>query len=550
MTFLKVLGAVGALSLVIALGAVPLGQRDAHALEHAHGSSPVTWTCSMHPQVSEDAPGECWICGMDLVPQGKDGDGDGDAVEKRTTKTVHVCPMHPQIVEEEAGTCSICGMDLVEKEIEVEGEPEDPAPPAREILYWVAPMDPNYRSDSPGKSPMGMDLVPVYAGAEKTAGLVEIDPVVVQNMGVRIATARRMTLTRSVRTVGQVIPAEDRLSVVNLRFSGWIEKIFVDETGGKIAAGDPLFAVYSPELLAAQDELLVALRTSGPASGLARAARRRLELLGLRGWQIDMIVKEGKSRPTLTVPAPRDGHVLHKNVLEGAHVKAGTDLYRIADLSTVWVEAEVYEHAAGLIEVGAKVELQLTFQPGEVRTGEVAYVYPTLNERTRTLRVRIELSNEDLSLKPGGFATVSIATPGQPETVVVPTEAVIHSGRRELVFVALSLGRYEARTVRTGLSGDGYQTEILEGLREGERVVVSGQFLLDSESQLKEAVQKMLAARLHARSPEGQVQGIADDDGSKSGGGGYWTCGMHPEVVQEEPGTCPICGMDLTFEEN
>ncbi len=482
--------------------------------------------------------------------------------EEGQADTYWTCGMHPQIVEDHPGTCPICGMDLIEKKRAVApgAETNKAAGKAagkkkeRKILYWVAPMDPSYRSDKPGKSPMGMDLVPVYEDDGSSGSLIKIDPVVVQNMGVRIGIVRRERLHRSIRTVAQVLPAEDLLSVVNLRFSGWIEKIHADETGVLVHAGDPLFTIYSPELVSAQDELLVAIRTAGPGSALARSARRRLQLFGLRPWQIERIVKQKRSSATLTITAPRDGYVLHKSVVEGAHVKAGTDAYRIADLSRVWIEGEVYEYDAPMVRLGAPVQVQLTFQPGEPLEGKVSYIYPTLNERTRTLRVRVELPNPDLRLKPGSFATLNIESDTGDPTLVVPTESIIHSGTRDLVFVAVSLGRYEAREVQVGRSGDGYQTEIKSGLREGERVVTSGQFLLDSESQLQEAVAKMLESRLHAGSPEARVEGLEKTEAKATEGGekkdgGYWTCGMHPQVVEDHPGTCPICGMNLEHVE-
>lgn len=473
-------------------------------------------------------------------------------------KTLWTCGMHPQILQDEPGTCPICGMDLTPKKVTSTAtsaaKTADTNKGQRKILYWVAPMDSSYRSDQPGKSPMGMDLAPVYedGGSE---GVVRIDPVVVQNMGVRTAVVQRKALSRQVRTVGQVVVAEDRLSVVNLRFSGWIERIYVDETGVYVKRGQALFEVYSPELQSAQEELLVALRTSGARSGLASAARKRLELFGLQSWQIDRIIKEKSARPTLAVTAPRAGYVIHKNALHGARVSAGQDLYRIADLSKIWVDAEVYEYDAAFVELGAPVEVELSFQPGEFRQAKVSYIYPTLDMKTRTLKVRIELENRDLKLRPGMFATVEIEAENRAAVLVIPTEAIIHSGTRQLVFVAMDLGRYSAREITAGLVGSGHVTEVSAGLVEGERVVTSGQFLLDSESQLQEAVQKMLAARLQYREVQPKVAERAEADsqpGKKAhqhddeSGGTYWTCGMHPQIVQEEPGTCPICGMDLT----
>lgn len=419
----------------------------------------------------------------------------------------------------------------------------------RKVKHWVAPMDPTFVSDKPGKSPMGMDLVPVY---EESGGgsTITIDPTVVQNMGVRIKRVNKGTIFRHIRTVGTVDIAENQLSVVNLRYSGWIERIYVDETGVLVKKGRALFDIYSPELVSAQEEYLVALRGADPESPLVKSARRRLEFWDLSSSQIQRIGEQGKAVRTISVVAPQTGYVLHKNVVQGARVKAGADLYRIGNLSKIWVNAEVYEFDSPWVQLGQRASMELSFQQGQSYEGKVAYIHPTLNTKSRTLRVRLEFDNPGLALKPGMFATVQIEAQGKSDVLVVPTEAIIHSGTRQLVFVAIELGRYEVRELSTGIVGDRYVTEVLSGLTEGERVVISGQFLLDSESQLQEAVEKLLAARLHAK--EKRLEGSEASEAPEhvhdaaEGGDTYWTCGMHPQIVQDGPGTCPICGMDLT----
>jgi len=363
----------------------------------------------------------------------------------------------------------------------------------RKVKYWRAPMDPNYIRFEPGKSPMGMDLVPVYEDeAGGGEGMVKIDPVVVQDIGVRTALVRRGPISHDVRTIGQVEVAEDELSVVDLRFGGWVDHLYVDTTGEAVRRGQVLFDIYSPDLVAAQEEYLLALRGGGPHSPLARSARRKLELWDIPASDIDAIAKAGKARDTLPIRAPDSGFVLEKHIVQGDAVKQGEDLYRIGNLDRIWVTAEVYESDAPWVKVGQTARMSLTYQAGEELTGEVAYVYPTLDHKSRTLRVRLEFPNPGLKLKPGMFATVRIQTQARPDALVVPTESIIHSGEEEIVFLALGKGHFAARDVTTGVVGEHHLTEIRSGLREGDVVVTSSQFLLDSASQLQEAAQKML----------------------------------------------------------
>lgn len=412
-------------------------------------------------------------------------------------------------------------------------------PDERRIKYWVAPMDPSFISDEPGKSPMGMDLVPVYEGEDGSGSpnSVVIDPAVVQNMGVRTARAERKTLFRHVRTIGEVEVAEDELSVVNLRFSGWVENIYVDKTGEPVEKGDTLFDIYSPELLAAQGEFLLALRTQGAKSELARSARRKLELWDVGKRDIDAIANAGKARRVLPIRAPRSGFVLEKSIVDGAHIKAGSDVYHIGDLSKIWVTAEIYEHDAPWVEVGQPAQMELTYEPGKTIEGRVAYIYPTLDKTTRTLSVRLEFANPDNRLKPGMFATLYIQFQRREGVLAIPTEAVLHSGLRQIVFVTRGDGHFEPREITTGLVGDRDGTEVLSGLDEGDLVVVSGQFLIDSESQLNEARSKLLE-----RKKRGGVPAAASTEADAFA---RWSCPMHPEIVGEEFGRCSICGMDL-----
>ncbi|MCA9672593.1 MAG: efflux RND transporter periplasmic adaptor subunit [Myxococcales bacterium] len=479
--------------------------------------------------------------------------------QKSKDKKLYTCGMHPNVVQEGPGKCPICGMNLTPMKSSTSGGGGGGKKGKRKILYWRAPMDPTYVRKKPGKSPMGMDLVPVYADQvdKKT---VSIDPVVVQNMGVRVAKVKRRDLTQQVRTIGEVVVAEDKLSVVNLKFSGWIERLYVDQTGVRVRAGQALFRIYSPELVAAQEEYLLAVRSSSKDTPLARSARTKLKLWDLSDRMIDAIAKRGKALRTLTIRAPRSGYVLHKNVVQGARAMAGQDLFRIGKLSAIWVHVQAYEFQAPWIKVAQPATMELSFQRGKLYQGKVSYIYPTLNERTRTLTVRLEFVNPQLRLKPGMFTTVRIKTRPKKNVLAIPTEAIIHSGERQLVFVARDVGKYEARQIVTGLTADDNLTEVTSGLMEGETVVVSGQFLLDSESQLREAVQKLLAARLHKKSKSkpgaaagsgsgsaahaGHQHGSASQGAPKKGKLDY-TCSMHPQISEPKPGDCPICGMKL-----
>jgi len=372
---------------------------------------------------------------------------------KALTETLYSCGMHPHVIQDEPGNCPICGMNLTPMKSEVETQ-----------------------------------------GRETREGLIEIDPVVEHNMGVRVAPVEKGSISRRVRTFGEVEVAENLVSVVNLRFSGWIEELFADETGRYVERGQPLFSIYSPELVTAQEEYLLAV--DDDRGGLARAAVEKFRLWGLPVSVLEEAARSGEASRTVVIRSPRSGYILHKNAVEGAAVKAGADLFHIAGLDRIWVHAKIYEIDAPWVTAGANADLELPFQPGKTYKGEVGFLYPTLDRGSRTVEARLEFDNPDLELKPGMSATVSIKTRPSEDTLVIPSEAIIHTGERKLVFVARTGGgKYEPREIITGQAGDGSVIEVLSGLTAGEQVVVSGQFLLDSESQLREAVRKMLEVR-------------------------------------------------------
>ena len=359
-----------------------------------------------------------------------------------------------------------------------------------EPLYWVAPMDPSYRRDGPGKSPMGMDLVPVYEDAA-TAGdtsVIRIAPEVVNNLGVRTAPVAYAALPTRIRTVGYVQYDEDRLIHIHPRVEGWIEKLHVKASGDPVEAGQPLYELYSPQLVNAQEEYLLALKRDNPR--LVEAARDRLLALQLAP---DIVARLGRDRTvqqTVTFFAPQGGVVDNLNIREGFYVMPGTTLMSIGVLEDVWVEAEVFERQAPLVKVGLPVTISLDYLPGRQWRGRVDYVYPSLDEKNRTLRVRLRFANEDRTLKPNMFAQVEIEADPVEDALVVPREAVIRTGGEDRVVLALGQGRFRSTAVKLGRVGE-RDAEILEGLVAGDTVVVSAQFLLDSESSKRADLMRM-----------------------------------------------------------
>ncbi len=380
----------------------------------------------------------------------------------------------------------------------------------KKVKYWAAPMDPTYIRNEPGKSPMGMDLVPVYEeeGDEKEpASTIRIDPVTIQNMGVRMARVKRKPLVKNIRTFGNITYDERRIYAVNTKFNGWIEKLYVDFIGEKVKKGQPLFEIYSPELVTAQEEYLLSLHHNESlkespypsiregAQRLLNASRTRLRYWDLTKKQIKKVENTGNVQKTLTIYSPANGVIIKKIAFQGHHVKAGEHLYEIADLSKVWVDVDIYEYELPWIKKGMSAEMELSYISGKIFTGKVLYVYPFLTAKTRTARLRLEFPNPDYQLKPNMYANVNLKSAVSEDSLVIPQEAVIDSGVRKVVFVALGKGKFQPREVKLGLEGNDYEFQVLEGLKENEQIVISAQFMLDSESRLREAIQKMLEVR-------------------------------------------------------
>ncbi len=366
-----------------------------------------------------------------------------------------------------------------------------------EILYWVAPMDANYRRDKPGKSPMGMELVPVYANASGDSGdsgdsgKVIIAAEVIQNLGVRTATVERSALQRVIDTVGYVEYDETRVSHIHLRTEGWIEQLVAHSEGERISKGEQLLALYSPELVNAQEEFVQALALGN--NTLTRASRERLVALGIPADQVKQLEKTRKVRQNIAIYSPQDGVVSKLMVRLGMYVTPKTQVMSLADLSSVWLIAEVFESQADWVKVGQTAEVSLAFLPGRIWEGTVEYIYPSLDAKTRTLKARLRFDNPDEALKPNMYANVRIFGGARDDTIVIPVEALIRTGRESRVVMALGEGRFASRTVTAGIeSGD--QVEIIAGLEPGEEVVTSGQFLIDSEASLKASMTRMQAS--------------------------------------------------------
>jgi RND family efflux transporter MFP subunit len=374
----------------------------------------------------------------------------------------------------------------------------------RKVLYWYDPMKPEVHFDKPGKSPfMDMELVPKYAEGEPVAGagatppgfsIVRIPLERRQQIGVTTAKVERRKVSGAVETNGVVAEDEGRVHAVNAKFSGYIERLFVDRTGQSVRRGQPLLSIYSPDLVATEREYLLAVenarRLSGSSSteassdarALLEAARQRLRFWDIPDAEIDRIERTGRVSKDLTLPSPVSGVVLKKDALPGLAITAGMPLYTIADLSTVWVLADVYQSEMASISSGNAAVVSASFLPGETLKGRVDFVYPTLSEETRTIKVRIVIPNPKGLLKPGMFIRVSLSGKGT-EALAVPRSALIQTGERQIAFVEQSAGVYAPREVRTGTQGKDF-VEVLAGLSEGETVVTSANFLIDSESRI------------------------------------------------------------------
>jgi len=380
------------------------------------------------------------------------------------------------------------------------GKAEEPQVPKKKVMYRSTMM-PNEVSEKPGKDSMGMDMVPFEVeegGAVTEVGgriQVKISSERQQLIGIKTAAVKSQSIHKLIMAVGRVDFAEPNISIVNLKFDGWVEQLYVNSTGRAVRRDEPLFDIYSPDLLAAQQEYLIALKagaTLGDASSILKSAREKLRLWGVTDGQVEDLGRTGQFKKTVTVYSPGSGIVIEKNVVQGQKIMAGESLFKIADLSRVWILGEIYEYELPFIKTGQEAKVSLSYYPGESFTGKIIYIYPYLKPETRTNQVRIEVDNPGLKLKPEMFANLEIHV-DYGTRLTVPADAVLDAGATKIVFIAKGDGYFEPREVKLGVRGQDMY-EVLGGVSDGENVVTSATFLIDSESSLKAVLSRMTKA--------------------------------------------------------
>jgi RND family efflux transporter MFP subunit len=427
-------------------------------------------------------------------------------------KQLYTCGMHPQVIQDHPGNCPICGMKLT----------------------------PILKHDSGGTN------------ATSNSSAIAIDAVTMQNMNLRTTKIMRGPLRKTIRTVGTIDYNETALADVTTKFKGWIEKLNADATGQLVHRGEPLFEVYSPELYSAQVEYLLASNqgsTNDPGAAILReTAANKLKFYDISDAQIAELEKTRQPRKTLRFVAPMDGFVTEKMAVQGQMVDAGMKLYRLADLGIVWIYAQIYEQDLPYIQLGQEAIVKINSLPDREFRGRVTFIYPNLDEKTRTAKVRLEFENPGYFLKPGMFVSVQIASELAASALLVPDSAVLRSGQKNTVFIALDSGKFDARTVVLGSEGENGMYEVVSGLNEGDRVVSSGQFMLDSESQLNEAIEKMREpAKMPMEQKSAATNSAMKSMTAKAEENTVYVCPMpeHVSIMYDHPGNCPICNMTL-----
>lgn len=441
----------------------------------------------------------------------------------------------------------------------------------RKVLYYRAPMNPKEIYDHPGKSNMGMDLVPVYADASGETGVVSINPVIQQDMNVKIAKVKSGTLNAEVFTNGILQPDEQKEYVATTKIGGWIEKLYINYTGQKVYKGEKLIKIYSPELVAAQEEYLTALaydnamKTTGAQTNLIKNAVRKLELLDVSDAEIQHLKKTKKVRKYIVLSAPFNGTVLYKGVDEGAKINRGMPLLKIANLHNLWILADIYEYELHKIGLGDEAVITFDYLPGKSYHGKISFIYPTLDTKTRTIKVRVDLPNPKGELKPGMFAAVDIKGTNLGVYPLVPEQAILRSGQENTVIIALGSGKFKPAQIELGAYSNGFY-QVYSGLQAGTNIVTSAQFLIDSESNLRAALSGFSGTdttdqmngeemkNMDKQEEKGENKqeselirtGVIDVAAiDKNADGTLYQDIMDWNVISDTPGTCPICGMKL-----
>ena len=423
------------------------------------------------------------------------GQGTGETAREhalRHTEPGYVCPMHPQVTSDEPGRCPICGMDLVPRKSQTSAGDE------RRILYYRHPHNPQVTSSTPKKDEMGMDYVPVYADEGGGGEGVLISPEVRNNLGVRVAEVERGLLPRTISAVGQVDYDKSRVQHVHARAEGWVEKLFIASVGDRVGRGGPLLELFSPRLVTAQEEYLQARRIGG--APLIAASEARLRALGIGDEDIRRLRESGTSDGRIVYRAPIGGVVTRLEVRDGMYVKPDTDMVVLADLDKVWIEADVLARQSEWLRAGIPARVRLDQLPDETLDGNLTYVYPEADPRTRAVRVRLAFDNPAGALKPNSFATVTISEPEPAPVLKVPSAALIRTSDQTRVIVEIAPDRFAPRLVTVAYESDG-TAAIDHGLEVGDRVVVSGQFMLDSEANLRGELE-----RISTRPPVGNSE--------------------------------------------
>jgi|GEM_PF-507803 len=501
---------------------------------------------------------------------------------QKNTKTLYTCGMHPNIIESEPGTCPICGMNLTPIKNSKNSDPSSEND--RKIIYWRAPMNPNEIYDKPGKSQMGMDLVPVYEDEGSASGVVTVDGSTLQNMNVKMEAVKSKSLSPIIYTNG-ILQIDERKEVsLSTKFEGWIQKLYINFTGQKVAKGQKVVDIYSPQLIIAQQELITAVNYEATSSSVSKSemlsnAIRKLELFDIRKEDIDKIISTKNINEYMSLYAPFNGTVLVKNAIEGEMIKTGMDIIKMADLSTLWLKADVYESDLNKVSIGDYAEVTFSYNPNKIYGGNISFIYPTVNQTTRSVTVRISIDNVNDELKPAMFGNVKIYGNTLSETLVIPETAVIRSGKNNTVILSLGEGRFKPVEVKLGLYSDGFY-QILGGLKQNDIIVSSGQFMIDSESSLRTAVElfssdkptleekkmnngtmentamdKKPTKAVNANIKEEKNQnhqesivhsGIIDVESiDKNMDGNVFQDPMDWNVISDKDGKCPLCGMFL-----